>query len=184
MATLRIPYGDDGLPLRIITPVGYAKTSDNPAGFTHNISEADMVQVDAVSVGSDAAGQYIDLGIVKNTQFSKVLYEGTINTTGSNQIILAIGSALPTVGIVIQSIETIHTYFPVLGDKKVDASSLIFGKNCEICIDYVAETISVNGSALPLVAGNGTLGHGGTNVQFSGRNQGATYTLDAGTKKL
>jgi len=44
--SIRIPYGDDGVPLSPTPPVGYSLTSDNPAGYTHNVSECDVQQVD------------------------------------------------------------------------------------------------------------------------------------------
>ena len=46
MAIIRVPYGNDGMPLPIEVPIGFLKVSDNPAGFTHNESECDFVQVD------------------------------------------------------------------------------------------------------------------------------------------
>lgn len=44
---IRVPFGDDGLPLSITPPVGYAKTSDHLGGYVHNGSEVTIVQTDA-----------------------------------------------------------------------------------------------------------------------------------------
>lgn len=47
MATIRVPFRVDGTPLVVTPPAGFRRVSDNPAGFTHNGSEADVQQTDA-----------------------------------------------------------------------------------------------------------------------------------------
>ena len=44
MAIIRVPYGDDGLPLPIEVPDGFLKVSNNPGGFVHNGSEVTLLQ--------------------------------------------------------------------------------------------------------------------------------------------
>ena len=60
---LYVPYDVNGLPLVITPPTGYTKTSDNPAGFTHNISEADMVQGDANFADFGASASFYGNGV-------------------------------------------------------------------------------------------------------------------------
>lgn len=136
------------------------------------------------AISSDASGQSIDLGIIDETQFSRVRYTGTLRNSATNQIIVANGSTVPTIGLFTQVGTSINTYFPVLGDRRTANGAFAFGTLLEIDVDYVAETISLDGVAQTLEAGSGTLGHTSTNVHFSGRNGGTSYTMDADTKRL
>ena len=93
MTTLRIPYGEDGLPLFIQTPDGYGKVGDNPGGYVHNGSECSIIQtgfniVDSIEVsgtGTDADGVYPINGTLNSKpKFSHETVTSHIEWDGAN----------------------------------------------------------------------------------------------------